>query len=153
MNVDIAIVGKTGKELYDTSSINHPYTFFDLPDVLHSMEELKPLISHILQYEHVTVFYGRFVNIVTQEAAYTSISGDEQVETIEKQERPKEYGFIFEPSIEEVLDFFETQIFSSLFKQTIVEAELARLASRIKAMEQAIVFINTRIGALTLAER
>jgi len=65
----------------------------------------------------------------------------------------KEYDFIFEPSLEKLLNFFETQVFSSLFKQTVTEAELARLASRIKAMEQAIVFITTRMENLSSAQR
>lgn len=149
--VEIAIVGRTGKELFDAIFPEKKYTYFDLPDIIPNVEILKPLITHMLQYEHVTIFYGKFVNIVTQEAVSSSISGDTP---LEKEAMPeKEFGFIFEPSIEEVLHFFETQIVSSLFKQTIVEAELARLASRIKAMEQAIVFINMRLTNLTSAER
>lgn len=150
-NVAIAIIGRTGKELFESLYPQREYTYFDLPDVVSSVEMLKPLISLMLQYEHVTVFYGRFVNIVNQEAVASSISGDEPLE--QQQAPAKEFGFIIEPSIEEVLQFFETQIVSSLFKQTLVEAELARLASRIKAMEQAIIFINTRLTNLSAAEK
>lgn len=154
-DIDIAIVGKTGKELFDGAKEKRPYFYFDLPDVIPSMEILKPIITQLLQYEHVTVFYGRFVNVVKQEAVSSSISGDEPLEQEAARETNGENGFdfLFEPSIEELWQFFETQIFSSLFKQTIAEEELARLASRIKTMEQAIVFINTRISALTNAER
>jgi ATP synthase F1 gamma subunit len=150
-DVDIAIVGRVGKELFDRTFSHREYTYFDLPDIIPGVEALKPLISFMLQYEQVLVFYGRFVNIVTQEAVASSISGDTPFE--QKEKTTKEFGFIVEPSIEEVLDFFETQIVSSLFKQTIVEAELARLASRIKAMEQAIIFIQTRLMTLNAAER
>ncbi|HSW88845.1 MAG TPA: F0F1 ATP synthase subunit gamma [Candidatus Saccharimonadales bacterium] len=153
--VDLAIVGKTGKELYDALPDKHPYLYFDLPDVIPSMEVLKPIITQLLQYEHVTVFYGRFVNVVKQEAIASSISGDEPIEqeAVQQANGSKGFDFLFEPSIEELWQFFETQIFSSLFKQTIAEEELARLASRIKTMEQAIVFINTRINSLTTAEK
>lgn len=150
-NVDIAIAGRTGKELFDTIFPQRKYTYFDLPDIIPSVEILKPLVSLILKYEHVIVFYGRFVNIINQEAIASSISGDAP---LEKEGKPtKEFGFIIEPSIEEVLDFFKTQILTSLFKQTVVEAELARLASRIKAMEQATVFINLKLTTLNVAQR
>lgn len=154
-DVDIVILGKTGKELYDNVENKRPYVFFDLPDIIPSIEVLKPIITQLLQYEHVTVFYGRFVNVVKQEAVATSISGDEPLErqAAEQSNNGKSFDFLFEPSIDELWHFFETQIFSSLFKQTIAEEELARLASRIKTMEQAIVFINTRITNLTNAEK
>ena len=156
--VAIVIVGKTGKEMYTAAFPQKKYTYFDLPDIVPNVETLKPIISYILQYEHVTIFYGRFVNVVTQEAIASSISGDEPLKNAEENGDThildqQKYGFIFEPSLETLLNFFETQIFSSLFKQTIAEEELARLASRIKAMEQAIVFINTRIDGLTTAQR
>lgn len=155
-NVDVVIVGKTGKELFDAAFPTGKYAYFDLPDIIPSIEVLKPIISQLLQYEHVTVFYGRFVNVVKQEPIASSISGDEPLEqeAVQQEETGvKGFDFLFEPSIEELWQFFETQIFSSLFKQTIAEEELARLASRIKTMEQAIVFINTRITTLTSAQR
>src|SRR5258708_776406 len=65
---DIVIIGKAGKELYEQAFPNRKCTFFDLPDIVPSIEILKPIINHMLEYEHVTVFYGRFVNVVTQEA-------------------------------------------------------------------------------------
>ena len=45
--------------------------------------------------------------------------------------------FLFEPSIEYVVDFFENQIFSIILSQTVSEAQLARFGSRIQAMETA----------------
>src|SRR5579859_4503221 len=151
---DVVIVGKTGKEFYDPIFRDKPYTNFDLPDIIPSIEVLKPILANILQYEHVTVFYGRFVNIVQQEAVASSISGDEPLEkSLQQDQETKPYNFLFEPSIDELWQFFKTQIFSSLFKQTVAEEELARLASRIKTMEQAIVFINTRIDHLSSAEK
>lgn len=152
-DANVVIVGKTGKELYDPVFPKKEYVYFDIPDVIPSVEVLKPIIATLVEYEHVTVFYGRFVNVVKQEAIASSISGDEPLEKSLQQQDTKPYDFLFEPSIDELWDFFGTQIFSSLFKQTIAEEELARLASRIKTMEQAIVFINVRINNLSNAER
>ena len=151
-DADIAIVGNIGKDLFETYKLSKPYTYFDLPDFIKSVEELKPLITHILQYEKVTMFYGRFTNIVSQEAVASSITGDAPLQQKNNDQR-QEYGFLFEPSVESVLEFFESQIFTSLLKQTIVESELALLASRIKTMEQAIVFANMKIDALSTAQK
>jgi F0F1-type ATP synthase gamma subunit len=154
-NADIIIIGRTGKELFETTFPGKTYTFYDLPDIVPNIAVLKPIIEQMLQYEHVTVFYGRFFNVVKQEAVAVSISGDEPIEKKAEEQTPnvQKYGFLFEPSIEELFYVFESQIFSSLFKQTLAEEELARLASRITTMEQAISFINTRIGRLTTAEK
>jgi F0F1-type ATP synthase gamma subunit len=54
----------------------------------------------------------------------------------------KKYTYYFEPSLEKVLNFFESQVFASLLKQTVHEGELARLASRVKSMETALVNIE-----------
>lgn len=150
-NVDIALVGKLGKELFDASGVQKQYQYFEIPDIESTIEDLKPLITFILQYENVTVFHGKFINVITQNPVSSNISGNETLETT--QEKTREYSFIFEPSIEEVLNFFEGQIFSSLFKQTVHEAELARYGSRIKAMEQAIEYISQQIGTLTHVQK
>lgn len=148
---DIAIVGKLGKELYDSSDIKRPYKYFEIADYEKDIEDLKPLISYILPYESVNVFYGKFLNVMTQEAFLFNVTGEESFETGE--EGIKEYDFIFEPSIEKVFAFFESQTFFSLFKQTVHEAELARYGSRIKAMELALETINNKLGNLTEKER
>jgi F0F1-type ATP synthase gamma subunit len=55
---------------------------------------------------------------------------------------------IFEPSPEEILSFFETQIFTSLFKQTINESYLAQIGSRIMVLETASARIESRLKEL-----
>ncbi len=60
--------------------------------------------------------------------------------------------FLFEPSIEKILGFFETEIFASLFDQTIRESQLAKLASRILAMDTASDNINREIKRTDLTK-
>lgn len=132
---DIVIVGKLGKELFDQSS-KKPYSFFALPDIQVTLEDLKPIVSHIVQYETVTVYYGKFVNVIEQIASHAIISGEQPLVS---QTKPRDdFRFIFEPELEKILNYFETQIFSTLFKQTVHEYQLARHASRIRAMEYAL---------------
>ena len=55
---------------------------------------------------------------------------------------PREDRFIFEPVLEKIFHFFETQIMANLFSQTLLENQLARHASRVNAMEAALLHIE-----------
>ncbi len=148
---DIVIVGKLGKHIIDQAMPNRAYAYFELPDDKVTFDDLKDLISHIVSYEKVTVFYGKFINVVSQAPTSTTISGEEPMNLAKKPEA--QFRFIFEPNLEKILNFFETQIFTSLFQQTIQESQLARHASRIRAMEQALSNINPTIRELNSLKR
>lgn len=145
---DVAIVGELGKQLFLSSGLTRPYTYFSIPDRLTSYEDLKPLVAFLTQYEKVKTFYGRFANVLNQEVVGEYISGEEGTKAELAKESDQKTDFYFEPSIERILQFFETQVFSLLLQQTIHETELARLASRIKAMEQAVERTDTQVGVL-----
>ena len=130
-NVDLVIVGREGKSFYDDSGVKKPYAYFEIPDTNITLDILKPLIDSIIPYKKVTIFYGKFANIITQEPVKTSLTGDMQDD---KGDKPHE-DYLFEPSVENIMEFFESQIFSMLLNQTVNEGKLARFASRIKAME------------------
>lgn len=152
-DVDLVIIGKVGKELYDATDRPRMYTYFEIPDTKADLESLKEIIHFMFQYETVTIFYGKFVNIVNQVAELSDITGEASFQTTLKEENVKEYGFIIEPSLEKVLDFFDSQIFTTFFKQTVHEGELARYASRVTAMEQALESIGTKLKFLDATEK
>lgn len=148
-DVDLVIVGREGKSFYDDSEIKKPYEYFEIPDTNVTLEALKPLIDTILPYKKVTIFYGKFNNIITQDPVKTSLTGDIQEE---KSNQPKEY-YLFEPSVEKIMEFFESQIFAMLFSQTVNEGKLARFASRIKAMEFAQTNLQRQLDWLMGRQR
>jgi len=160
---EIAIVGHLGREMYDQAENKRAYKYYEVPDVKVKIEDLKPLITDVLPYERVKVFYGKFENVINQLPEMEMVSGEQDMaqvkqeaqEAIKKKEEKKEkpYTFFFEPSLETILNFFETQIFSSIMNQTVHENELARYASRIKAMEESLGNINGTIKRLKAAER
>lgn len=133
-DADIIIIGRRGREFIEQAHITKPYQYFDVPDDHFSFEMLKPAISYLLPYKKTTLFHGKFLNILSQDAVLSNISGDLPQE---KKSQEEKQDFLFEPSLEAVLSFFETQILAVLFNQTMHEAQLARYASRIKAMETA----------------
>lgn len=139
-DADLVIIGRDGKNFVLQAGLKRPYKYFEIPDTGITQESIKPLTAYLVPYENVTLYCGRFNNVISQEAIAASITGDQplpdEIQTKDKDHK-NDSMFLFEPSIEYVMDFFETQIFSIILSQTISEAQLARFGSRIKAMETA----------------
>jgi F0F1-type ATP synthase gamma subunit len=122
------------------------------------LADIKILVNKLIQYQEINVYYGKFHSVVTQDAVLANLTGDNPYEDIDLAARPEgqkeeDRKFLYEPSLEELYEFFETQFFSSLFKQTIDESHLSRYASRIKAMEEALVNIEAKSKKLYSEER
>lgn len=139
---DLVVVGTSGKEMVESSSLNRPFEYFDIPDTGIEIEHIKKLMHKFLPYEKVFVYYGKFGNVVTQSAISTSITGEDIFEAEVKSTAEREDRFIFEPTLEQILEFFETHIMANLFSQTLLENQLARHASRVNAMEEALIHIE-----------
>ena len=139
---DIVIIGSTGRAMYDSADAGKPYDYFTIPDATVEITHIKKLMEKFLQYEKVNVFYGKFGNVVKQSPIETSISGQDIFETETLSQAPREDRFIFEPTLQKIFHFFETQIMANLFSQTLLENQLARHASRVNAMEEALVHIQ-----------
>jgi ATP synthase F1 gamma subunit len=141
-NCDIIIIGSAGKEMFEQSSVKRPYRYFEIPDTKVDLDHIKLLMNEFLKYEKVYIYYGKFANVVNQDPASSSITGEEIFETEVKSVTRREDKFIFEPSLEKIYHFFETQIMANLFSQTLLENQLARHASRVNSMESALINIE-----------
>jgi ATP synthase F1 gamma subunit len=146
-DVEVTIVGKLGKSMFLDAEPKRPFTYFELPDYGIDRRKMAEIIKHLVAYEEIRVYYGKFQSVVTQEPTAFRISAGTPVG--EYVVAPKEQ-YIFEPSVDKILMFFETQIFASLFDQSIRESQLAKFASRILAMDRAADNINKRIRKLNL---
>jgi F-type H+-transporting ATPase subunit gamma len=133
---EVTIIGKYGFQLYLTENIGKPYTYFEYPDYGEDKDKLYEIIKHIVQYEQIHVFYGKFRNIISQEPTMLSVSAKLELTSDEGKLEKKEM-YIFEPTLEKILEYFETQIFSSLFQQSLKESQLSKYASRFVAMDKA----------------
>ena len=139
---DILVIGSAGKELYENAGLTKPFTYFELPDSNVDIEHIRQLVKQFLQYEQVSVYYGKFDNVVRQNPIAASITGEDIFETEVVTTVPREDRFIFEPTLEKIFQFFETQIMANLFSQSLLENQLARHASRVNAMEEALIHIE-----------
>lgn len=139
---DLLVIGKTGREMIEGAGVTHRFEYFEIPDTSVDVSHIKQLMKKFLQYEKVLIYYGKFGNVVTQTPISTSITGEDIFETEVPMTVPREDRFIFEPTLEKIFHFFETQIMANLFSQTLLENQLARHASRVNAMEEALGHIE-----------
>jgi F0F1-type ATP synthase gamma subunit len=147
-DINLVIIGRLGKDMYDDLGSPKPYTYFEIPDSDLTVNDLKPVINSIIKYSTINVFFGRYESFFSQLALSKNITGD-IVMGNDKELKDNKF-YYFEPNLEKILLFFETQIFSNFFKQTAYEGQLARYASRISAMEQALDVIEKE-GKMTMA--
>ncbi len=131
---DLVVIAENGKYFAQNSEFKD-FTYFDLEDEDPKEDDIKKIIDFIKEYKEITVFHGEFKNILTQEAAGTVIPG--KLPKVEKKEKKDDIDYLFEPSAEKVLEFFETEILTSFFNQCFLEHRLSRHATRVVAMHQA----------------
>jgi len=147
---DIVVIGKLGKTFLEERKFKKEVIYFDFPDNTISQTDLKKIISYIINYEKILVFYGQFQSVVTQNAIMTSIADNDLQSEVKEEERIK---YIFEPSLEKVMVFFEKEIFASIFEQSLHESQLAKFASRMVTLDNAIGSINDRLKKTDLDKR
>jgi len=145
---EVTIAGRIGRGLFTDSMPGRLYNYFDLPDFGIDRAQLGELVKHLVQYEEIRVFYSKFDSLVTQKVEVEEISAGTPIKG--ETSGPAVY-YIFEPSIEDILTFFETQMFASVFDQAIRESQLAKFASRILAMDRASQNIQERLKVLSQA--
>lgn len=143
---DAIIIGKVGLDYFKNANLKIPYAYFDFPDSKMDNEKLKNIVKHIIEYERTFIVYGQFQNIITQKPIVTSISGD----PLPQEVKGPKVKYFFEPSLEKIMVFFEAEIFSSIFEQTIFESQLAKFASRMTSLEIRVEKIKELLGQIDL---
>lgn len=147
---EVTIIGKVGRSMFLDAEPNRPFTYFELPDFGTDKTHISETVAHLVQYEAIKVYYAKYESVVSQIATTFSISAGTEVTKLDAKPTT---AFLFEPSLEHVLMFFETQIFASLFDQSLRESQLAKAASRILAMDKASASIDQRLTVLDFESR
>lgn len=132
---EVTIVGRQGLANFQSSAAGHPYTYFDLPDHAYTQETMSKIIRHIVKYDEIHIYFGKFQNVLLQRPEVETIRSRVDLSLEENSTPPKK--FLFEPNLEKLLAFFEMEMFASLFEQVVRESQLAKFASRILAMDKA----------------
>jgi|SRR3989344_1701742 len=131
-NADAAIIGRIGYELFENSGVKKPYAKFELPDSNVDNTSFKKIIDYIIQYKKVFIVYGKFETLVSQKPVVIGLYDDP---LLFREQSGTKVRYFFEPSLDKIMKFFEAQIFTSLFEQTVFESQLAKFASRMTSLE------------------
>ena len=129
---EVVIVGTFGRDrLQNEPNFNRKVTYFDLDDDKPDPNDINKVIKFIRQYQHVTVFHAVTTSITEQIPVKVPLTGEGAIEVDESHET---INYLFDPSSEAVLEFFESEIVGVLFQQRVYEHQLSRFSSRRMAM-------------------
>jgi F0F1-type ATP synthase gamma subunit len=141
---DVVILGDLGKQLYEAAHVGKEATYFSVSDSIVDQQELEKCIAFLLEYEKIYVYHGQFQSVVSQTPMKVNLSGT--TEPTQNPEMKTAKRYFFEPSLKNIVTFFETEIFSVLMEQTVYESSLAKFASRMVALEQAVDKVRLQVG-------
>lgn len=142
-NTDIFIVGKLGRRMYEDAGITQPFEFFDVKDSGGNEKNIKDIFAKLINYNNIIVYHGLFKDMLMQIATKSYIARD--ILSTEKSDNETRVECIFEPSLENIVNFFETQILGALFEQSIFESDLSKYASRMISLDVATVNIDASL--------
>lgn len=132
-NNDGVVVGTFGKYLIkNEKELDKNVEYFDLDDDKPSGGQINKILEYVSKYEQIFVYYGKLITVLNQSPTKEQISGGASL-----QQKVKGKKYLFEPSPQKIMEFFETEIIYALFNQKIFDHQLARFASRMVAMDQA----------------
>ena len=139
---EAAVIGSFGKYLVINERLDTKIAYFDLDDDKPQGSEIKKIAGYLSKYEQVVVYHGQMISVLNQISVKTDVTGGIKMGQ-KTQKSAKRY--LFEPSPEKVLEFFEFEVIGALFNQTILEHQLARFAARMVAMDQATENANEEL--------
>ncbi len=153
---DLYVIGKIGREFMNEYSNTIKFQEFDISDLNFTIHDLKPILFHLLKYKKIQVYYAIFKNIVEQIPLETDIADLQKLtaEEVAKAAAAKEHpDYLYEPSAYDISSFVHNNVIAMLLLQTVSETHLARLASRMKAMDTLLQRVETDIKILNQRKR
>ena len=151
------IIGEFGKRLFMDNYPGRQFVFYPLGEENSSEEALKKITAELAEYSNVIIFYARFETMSQQTTTVLDVSGQQTPEsalpTHISTAQVTSVHYLFEPSLEKIIEFFESEIFSGIIQQTVTESELARYASRITTLDLARENISQQLKKVNLEKR
>jgi len=152
---DLVITGQLGRNWFQALTPQKPFKYFDINDGTDGLDaQLRQIYEYISKYSSVRVYHGLFKNIIEQPVKVTTVT--QQIE--QKNTGPQTLSFLFEPSIEKVLQTFEEQLLYSFFNQSAYESALSKYGSRMLSLDSATqnvskMLIQTKLMATKMKHR
>jgi len=129
--------------MYDSTNPAKEAIYFELSDSYADKENIAKILSYVIDYKDIMIFHGLFVDMLKQEPKMQVLTGEEALE--KKGIAIKHRDYIFEPSLEALVAYFEQEILRSMFKHAVHESSLSKYASRMISLDRATERINDKI--------
>jgi F0F1-type ATP synthase gamma subunit len=151
------IIGEFGKNLYASEYPTSPFIYYRIGEDKTSDSVIKKITEDLSKYSGVVIFFAKFESMASQNTTVLDVSGEDafNAEVIKKQNLsmiPATH-YLFEPSLEKIILFFETEIFAGIIQQAVTESDLARYASRITTLDMARENIDQQLRKTNLEKR
>jgi len=146
---DVILVGKIGRSRFERDYPGRAYKYFDYPDNAVESPLIKPIVLSVIQYDNVVIFHSKFQSLLKHTPTAFVLSETE----IEQNSSQQHRKYLFEPSLDRVIDFFEKEIFGSIVEQTMSESHLSKFASRMVTLDAASENIKRKISDFVKKER
>lgn len=144
------IIGEFGKRLFMNDYPNREFVFYEFIEAKKNEESFKSITKELADYANVIIFYAKFETMASQTVTTLDVLGEGKPLT----DKPIETThYLFEPSLEKIISYFEGEIFAGIIQQTVTESELARYASRITTLDIARENINNKLKSINLERR
>jgi F0F1-type ATP synthase gamma subunit len=151
------IIGDFGKNLFANEFPGRPFIFYSLREDKSSESVMKKITEDLAGYSSVIIFYAKFESMASQTTTILDVSGEDTINPdltkSQKQAPIPSTHYLFEPSLEKITLFFETEIFAGIIQQTVTESDLARYASRISTLDMARENIDEQLKRVNLEKR
>lgn len=135
MKTDLLVTGSVGNDFMRTTGFPHPFESLVFSDDLPKPIEIQDMVNHIKDYQQIFVFYPRMQSVLVQEPYVVDLLQRPPERLLVSQAH--HFQSIFEPELDQILQFFDSQIIMLLAEQIFLESELARTASRLVSMGEA----------------
>lgn len=147
-NSDLVVVGRLGRNWIQALKLSKPFKYLDLPDGTDNIDAgIRQIYEYISKYSDVLVYHGIFKSITDQPVKITKVT--QKLES--KNDDAQTLSFLFEPTIEKVLESFEEQLEYSFFDQSIYEAALAKFGSRMMSLDTATQNVSKALSIMQLS--
>jgi F0F1-type ATP synthase gamma subunit len=150
------IIGEFGKNLFTADFPTSSFLYYSLAEDKTSESTMKKITEDLSNYSSVIIFYAKFESMANQKTTVLDVSGH-NINPSAQQDKPvvpiASTHYLFEPSLEKIILFFETEIFAGIIQQIVTESELARYASRITTLDMARENIDQQLKAINLEKR
>lgn len=149
-SVDKVVFGKLGDSMMKSNPSNLSYQYYDLDNEVLEGENLTNILNKLINYKKIHLFYGKFINIVSQEGENKTISGQTLAGYTKESLKDAKFYYIYEPSVDKISKLLTEQIAGAVFNQSMKESVLAKYGSRLIYLDDTLQKCDEKMFNLAL---